>query len=160
MLSGYAVWHDFLPEAHITLASLPPGSSSSSRSLGVLLLDDNQIPTGSSLLCLPFFVSLLAFLPSQGKNKNKPDGTVNCSLSVGCAHASGHLTWGRAAAGWHPPGWGEDTADDIGGEESDISLHLKQVEHQGQEHAHRKQHGPADHQVGGPVVQSTRKLSP
>lgn len=58
-------------------------------------------------------------------------------------------TCGRPTAGRNPPGGGEDAAEDVGGEEGDVPLHLQQVQHQRQEHAHREEQGPADQQVGG-----------
>lgn len=59
-------------------------------------------------------------------------------------------TWSGATAGCHPPSRGEDAAEDVGGEEGDVPLHLQQVEHQSQEDAHGEEHGAAHQQVCGP----------
>ena len=65
------------------------------------------------------------------------------------------LTRGGSAAGGHPPGRGEDAADDIRGEQGDIPLHLQEVQYQRQEDPHGEQHGPPDDQVCGPAAHIT-----
>lgn len=58
-------------------------------------------------------------------------------------------TCGRSTAGRNPPGGGEDAAEDVRREEGDVPLHLQQVQHQRQEHAHGEEHAPPDQQVRG-----------